>query len=141
MATNSKFTIAVHILTMLANAKDEPLKSEYVACSINTNPVVVRRIWSTLAKAGLLTSRTGATGGSRLARAASKITLLDVYQAVETGCMFPSHPNQPNQNCQIGKNIQGALEGIFAQAQHEMEQSLARRTIADILQTVMQCKL
>ena len=89
MGNNSKFTIAVHILTMLANAKDASLKSDYVAKSINTNPVVVRRIWASLAKADLLVSRTGSSGGARLAREASEITLLDIYRAVETGCLFP----------------------------------------------------
>ena len=137
MAMNSRFTIAVHILTVLAQAQGEPLKSDLVANSINTNPVVVRRIWSVLAKFGLIVSRTGAAGGGMLAREAANITLLDVYSAVENRCLFTMHANPPNQRCVIGKNIQAALECIFAEAQHEMENVLARKTIADISTAVL----
>lgn len=140
MGNNSKFTIAVHILTMLANAKDSPLKSDYVAKSINTNPVVVRRIWASLAKADLLVSRTGSSGGARLAREASAITLLDIYRAVETGCLFPVQPNQPNQHCQVGKNIQGVLDEVIQVVQQKMETALVEVSIADVLKSVMNCK-
>ena len=134
---NSRFTIAVHILTVLAHKRDEPLKSDVVANSINTNPVVVRRLWSTLAKAGLIVARTGAAGGGMLAREASLITLLDVYNAVEARCVFAMHANPPNKQCLIGKNIQLVLEDIFAEAQREMEKVLARKTIADVAMAIM----
>ncbi len=140
MPSNSRFTIAVHILTVLAHDCEESHKSDFVATSINTNPVVVRRIWSSLAKAGLIVSRTGAAGGGKLARPANDITLLEVYSAVEKRRLFALHAHPPNEDCMIGKNIQSALGCIFAEAQHEMEQVLAHKTIADILHTVMQCK-
>jgi DNA-binding IscR family transcriptional regulator len=44
MAANSQFSIAIHILTMLAKTSDERLKSDYLAKSVNTNPVVIRRL-------------------------------------------------------------------------------------------------
>lgn len=137
MAINSRFTIAVHILTVLARAEGELLKSDFVAKSINTNPVVVRRLWSLLAKSDLLVSRTGAAGGGRLARKAVEITLLDVLKAVENRCMFAMHAHPPNKQCVIGKNIQLVLEDIFADAQHEMEKVLARKTIADVAAAIM----
>ncbi|MFN7926668.1 MAG: Rrf2 family transcriptional regulator [Blastocatellia bacterium] len=134
---NSRFTIAVHILTVLAHKHDELLKSEVVARSINTNPVVVRRLWSTLAKAGLIVARTGATGGGRLAREATQITLLEVYHAVESRCVFALHANPPNKRCLIGKHIPLVLEDIFTEAQREMETVLARKTIADVATAIM----
>ncbi|HEX8852924.1 MAG TPA: Rrf2 family transcriptional regulator, partial [Pyrinomonadaceae bacterium] len=82
MSANSRFAVAVHALTLLAWAGEEPVKSEYLACSVNTNPVVIRRILCALARAGLVTSQTGASGGSRLARPAAEITLREVYRAV-----------------------------------------------------------
>ena len=132
MAINSRFTIAVHILTVLAQAQGEPLKSDFVANSINTNPVVVRRLWSLLAKSDLIVSRTGARGGGMLARQAAEITLLEVLNAVENRCLFALHAHPPNQRCVIGKNIQLVLGDIFAEAQNEMEKVLARQTIADV---------
>jgi Rrf2 family protein len=136
MPTSSRFAIAVHALTLLARGGDEPLKSEQVARSVCTSPVVVRRIWCLLAGAGLIASRTGAAGGSRLARDASEITLLDVYRAVEPRALFALHPNPPNRRCAVGRNIQSVLDAVLGEAQRRMEQALAEVTIADILRDV-----
>jgi DNA-binding IscR family transcriptional regulator len=85
MSTNSRFAVAVHVLSLMAWSGEEPLKSEQVAESVNTNPVVIRRMLLDLAQAGLVVSQTGSMGGSRLATDPAKTTLLDVYQALECG--------------------------------------------------------
>ena len=76
--------MAVHVLTLMAWADDEPLKSEQVAESVNTNAVVIRRMLCELAESKLVVSQTGSMGGSRLARQPEEITLLEIYQAVES---------------------------------------------------------
>src|SRR5437867_10727690 len=86
--TNSRFAVAVHVLTLMAWADEEPLKSEQVAESVNTNPVVIRRMLCELAEAKLVVSQTGAMGGSKLARPAHQITLLDIYQPWRAGVFF-----------------------------------------------------
>jgi DNA-binding IscR family transcriptional regulator len=79
MAANSQFSMAVHVLTVLARHKDEKIKSEKIACSVNTNPVVIRRLLGQLSQADLVESQTGAAGGTRLARCPKEITLAEVY--------------------------------------------------------------
>ena len=91
MSTNSRFAVAVHVLSLMAWSGEEPLKSEQVADSVNTHPVVIRRILKELAEAGLVVSQTGSLGGSRLAHDPSQTTLLDVYQALEYGGVFSLH--------------------------------------------------
>ena len=51
MAANSQFAMAIHILTMLAMADDANLKSDYIAASVNTNAVVIRRLLGQLSAA------------------------------------------------------------------------------------------
>jgi len=51
MRKSSRFVVAAHSLAMLAYSKGEALTSDYIAGSVNTNPVVVRRILSMLARA------------------------------------------------------------------------------------------
>lgn len=136
MASNSRFAIAVHVLTLMAWADDEPLKSELVACSVNTNPVVIRRILCALAKAGLVVSQTGAAGGSRLTRKPSQITLLDIYRAVDAGAVFSLHRQPPNDECPVGVNIEAVLENILAEVDHSMERVLSKITIEKVLQAV-----
>lgn len=136
MAANSRFAIAVHVLTLMAWADDEPLKSELVACSVNTNPVVIRRILCALAKAGLVVSQTGAAGGSRLMRKPSQITLLDIYRAVDAGNVFSLHRQPPNDECPVGVNIEAVLENILAEVDQSMERVFSKITIEKVLQAV-----
>ena len=44
MTANSQFAVALHILTLLAQTTEEPVTSETMAGSINTNSVFVRRM-------------------------------------------------------------------------------------------------
>ena len=136
MNTSSRFVIAVHILVGLdiitEVRKLECVNSEMMAWSVNTNPVVIRRILSTLRKAGLVTSKPGPDGGSQLARHSEKITLLDVYQAVEDGSLFHFHYSEPNPQCPIGAHITSALKGVFGEAEVAMKNALARFTVQDV---------
>lgn len=133
---NSRFAVAAHILTLLHARGSEPLTSELIAGSVNTNPAVVRRMLSMLAKAGLTTARLGAGGGALLARPAEDITLLDVYRAVDQGEVFGLHRQGPNPACLVGRHIQGALEETMSAAAAALEGELAGRTIAAIVSTV-----
>src|SRR5688572_18816669 len=138
MTISSRFAVAVHILTLLETGRGEPLTSEYMAGSVNTNPAVVRRLLSLLARAGLTRARMGAGGGTVLARPASEITLRDVYRAVECeGPLFSLHPERPNPKCPVGRNIQAVLERATGAAQEALEEQLRGRTVEDVMAEVV----
>jgi Rrf2 family protein len=133
---NTRFAVAVHILTFLEAQEGVPATSEYIASSVNTNPSLIRRILMQLAGAGLTTSQMGTGGGALLARSARNITLLDVYRAVdEEGDVFPIH--SPNTRCPVGRHIHGVLEAGAERVAEAMNQELARTTIADLATDVM----
>ena len=133
MTKSSRFVIATHTLALLANGDGEPMTSEWIAGSVNTNAVVIRRILAMLARAGLVASQEGAKGGTRLAMPAKNITLLAVYRAVEEGDLFASHPQPPNPNCPVGCHIQAALAPTLDAAEEAMAKSLAKTTVADVV--------
>ena len=137
MNTSSRFAVAIHILTLLTQNSDEPVTSEYIAGSVNTNPVVIRRTLGALRAARLVSSQGGNGGGWRLAGDPAAITLRDVYRTVEDEALFPLHHRPPNPHCPVGRHIQYALRGHFAAAAGAMEQELARTTIADVLREVL----
>src|ERR1041384_3065278 len=139
MPSSSRFAIAVHVVTLMAERGDVPLKSEVVACSVNTNPVVIRRIVCSLQRARIVTSQTGATGGSRLARAPREITLLEVYKAVEGGRLLSLHRQRPDPHCSVGMNIEGVLSVILREAEEAFEQALAKITVEKVLRAVRTC--
>ncbi|GAC1395073.1 MAG: Rrf2 family transcriptional regulator [Chloroflexota bacterium] len=136
MKTNSRVAVAVHILTLLARHREESLTSEYLAASVTTNPVVIRRVLGALRDAGLVTSQGGNGGGWRLALGPEAITLRDVYRAVEDERLFALHHRPPNPACPVGRHIQQALAGRFSAASEAMEAELGRTTVEAILRDV-----
>ncbi len=133
---NTRFAVAVHILTLLESNAGEPATSEWIAGSVNTNPALIRRQLRELAKAGLTRSQMGPGGGALLARPAERITLVDVYRAVtEDSDIIPIHES-PNPNCPVGRTIQACLEQRFQAAEQALENELGRTTIADLLSSI-----
>jgi Rrf2 family protein len=134
MKISSRFTVAVHILSLLALESSAHCTSEWIAGSVNTNPVVVRRIIGKLKKAGLVDVRPGA-GGAYLLKETKDITLLDIYRAVEVveeGELFQIHEH-PNPNCPVGANIQAVLEIILLRAQAAMEKILEEISLEELV--------
>ncbi len=127
---NSRFAVCVHILTFLQTQAGTPASSELIASSVNTNPSLIRRLVSQLAKAGLTKAQLGAGGGVLLAKSGDDITLLDVYRAADEGGVFALHREPPNPQCPVGRNIQGVLEVHIGNAEKALQQELAQTTIA-----------
>jgi Rrf2 family protein len=136
MAANARFTVAVHILTLLADEKDRPLTSDYIAGSVNTNPVVIRRVLALLGKAGLVSATEGAGGGSTLARPAARITLADVRRAVKEGGLFTCTRSNPNPMCPVGCRLQSVLKEYMQQFEKTLEKQMNAIAIADVLKGV-----
>lgn len=133
---SSRVAVAVHILAYLAWRRGEPSTSERIAGSVNTNPVVVRRLIGALREAGLVQAQPGAGGGATLVRDPAEITLLDVYRAVEHGDeLFAMHAD-PCRHCGIGSSIRGVLQGVFCRANEAMQEALRGVTIAGIVQEI-----
>jgi Rrf2 family protein len=132
MPTSTRFAVAVHALAAMAVSDGKPLRSEDLAYSANTSPVVIRGLLSRLGEAGMTRSQLGAGGGTLLAKPARKIRLLDVYEAVEDTELFSLHRTPPCQDCAVGGNIQEAMRPTLARARKALEHELAKVTIADI---------
>ncbi|MEB2281509.1 Rrf2 family transcriptional regulator [Lysinibacillus xylanilyticus] len=138
MKISSRFTIAVHILTIIKQNPSTICTSEFMAESVNTNPVVIRKIVSYLKKAGIVQVRRG-TGGASLVKDLDAITLLDIFRSVEVveeDQLFHLHEN-PNPDCPIGANIQSVLELILVQAQEAMERVLANITMEQVITSLV----
>ena len=136
MAANTQFSVAVHVLTMLAKSTDGNLKSGYIAGSVNTNPVVVRRILGQLSTGDLVISQTGANGGSRLARRPDEINLSEVYHAVSCGEVFALHAKSPNQDCPVGRNIEAVLCRLQKEIDKTIGEKLSRYTLSDVMEMI-----
>jgi Rrf2 family protein len=128
--------MAVHVLAVLAYKSGDRVTSALLASSVNTNPVVIRRLLLALQKAKLVETRKGAGLGSRLGRSPARIDLGEIYRAVENHECFVMARKKPSHACPVGQCIQGELEKVFASAENALERELSQTSLADILDTV-----
>lgn len=132
MTHNSRLAVSVHILAYLAHRGSAEVSSAEIARSVATNPVVIRRLLTTLRQTRIVRVRRGAAGGFALARPPSAISLLEVYRAVEPQPGRALSQFAPNTRCPVGERITGVLTRVFERAQAALEAELARTTLADI---------
>ena len=134
MQISSRFTVALHILTCVEMFKDQyKITSDFLAGSINTNPVIIRKILTQLKNAGLITVARG-TGGVSPTRPLNEISFYDVYEAiepVENGDLFSFHTS-PNPQCPVGRNIHNLLDDKLKAIQLAMEAEMKKYTIEDL---------
>jgi Rrf2 family protein len=128
--------MAVHVLAVLAYKEGDRVTSAFLAGSVNTNPVIVRRLLLSLQKAKLVDTCKGAGSGSRLTRSPHRINLAEVYRSVEGREPFATLSQKPSSTCPVGHCILDALAKIFTSAQSAMERDLAKTTLANVIDTV-----
>ena len=128
--------MAVHVLTVLAYKEGDRVTSAFLAGSVNTNPVIVRRLLLALQRARLVETGKGAGSGSRLSRSPARINLAEIYRAVEDCEPFATPSKKPNAACPVGHCIQAELERIFASAQMALEKDLEKSTLAGLIDQV-----
>jgi Rrf2 family protein len=136
---NTRFAVATHVLTLLATFPDEALTSEAIAGSVQTNPVVIRRILGTLREAGFVSALQGPGGGFVLAVEPDAVSLREVYEAVAGRNVIAVH-DAPNRRCPVGKNIGALLDGVVAKAEQAMLDSLGRVTVGALVKKVAKCE-
>lgn len=126
---NTRFATAIHIMTLLADSPHDWLTSEWMAGSININPVIVRKELSVLREASLIISRQGKEGGSRLARNAGDITISEIYAAVKNTEVLGKKNLNPNPVCPVGKDINSHLNNLFSETNKLVAEFLGNKTL------------
>ncbi|HXY98893.1 MAG TPA: Rrf2 family transcriptional regulator [Stellaceae bacterium] len=132
MSRATRFSVAVHALALIDRLGGDRITSDLIAGSVGTNASFVRRVLAMLSHAGLVRTSPG-VAGAQLARPAAKISLLEVYRAVD---MEDEHRlavhDEPNRRCTVGRHIQGALDAVIGPAEAAFEAQLKRRSLADV---------
>jgi len=136
MSDSQRFPVAAHALAYLAHSNaygpEAAVSSAALAASMPTNPVVVRRVTAMLAKAGLIGTRAGATGGAWLLAPPQTITLDQVLRAVH-GCAHLGCPPPGAKGCPVGQKIPKQVAKAITAADAAASQRLATITVADLL--------
>lgn len=133
MNLSTRFAVSVHILSVLYYSKDYACDSEFIAGSVNTNPVVIRRLVTALKKAGLVEVTPGVKG-IKLKKQPSEISLYEIYNAVENpnSMLFGLHDNT-NPACPVGRNINAVLRSEMEIMQNKLMDSMRELSMADVM--------
>ena len=124
------------MLCVIAWRGGKGANSELLAKSLNTNPVVVRRILKTLEKHGLVKVRPGRHGGVELLRSPADITLEDIYKAVEPdGALFALR-DRGNPRCPVNNAMTRALPPLFGAAGAAVDSALRRTKLATLVEQI-----
>jgi len=129
--SNTRFATAIHIMTLLAKDPKEFLTSDWLAGSINVNPVIVRKELGTLKKSGLVESRQGKDGGVRIGKNADEINIAEIYQAIKNYEVLGKKNQNPNPLCSVGKDINANLNHLFSETDDLVFQFLKNKKLSD----------
>lgn len=128
----TRFSIALHILTLLSIHDEEWMSSTYIASSLNVNPVLVRKELMTLRKGGLVQSREGKNGGVRILKAPAKILLSDIFNLIKgSDTVLSLSKNDPNPNCIVGRQINDNLESVLQNIDQAIDRELQKMTLEE----------
>lgn len=128
---NTRFATAIHIMTLLAKVPQEWLTSEWIAGSINVNPVIVRKELKELRNAGLIISRLGKEGGTRLSKSAEDIKISEIYAAVKNNKVLGKKNQKPNPVCPVGKEINSHLLLLFDATEQLVRDFLGNKSLQE----------
>lgn len=128
----SRFTVAIHILSLLSLGEGKTKTSEELAESVNTNPVVIRKILSLLKNQGIVRNQMGPNGGYVLAKTPASINLKEIYEKI-----FQMHSKSPNKKCICGHAIQPILSKVYEKAQKVLEEELGSTDLDSITKEIL----
>lgn len=136
MKYSTRLSDAVHILVFIQQSEIPTISSSDIATSIQTNPSYVRQIMAQLKAAGLLNSSRG-QATPELGKLPQEITLLEVYKAVEKDKPLLHLDTHVNPKCGVGVNIQLALADYYKHIQNDVETSMQKITLQDIIESYL----
>jgi Rrf2 family protein len=133
MKANHQFSIAVHLMTCLGTVRDQAVTSSYLALSVNTSPSFIRRTLAKLSKAKLVKTTQGKGGSVALAKEPGRISMLDIYDAVEAPEAFAIHQYPDQKQCTVSCKFKSAMGKVLDKTQASMEKSLKEVSLAEVI--------
>jgi len=129
MRRDSRLSGVLHILLHMAE-RSGPATSETLATTMDTNPVVIRRIMAGLRDHGYVRSEKGHGGGWTLACNLSEVTLRDIYIALGSPSLLAMGNRTEAPGCLVEQAVNAALSEAFHDAEALLLSRLGDVTLA-----------
>lgn len=130
---NNRFSVGVHIMTVLGDHYREPVTSSDLTASVRAHESQVRTVLSKLVKAGLAVTSRGRNGFSSLSRSASKISLLEIFKAVGAPPVFSIHEYPKEKTCRTSCTHKEAMAELLKDSQRVFEARLGQRMLSEMV--------
>ena len=116
MRRDSRLSGVLHLLLHMAQ-RPEPMTSEVLARSMDTNPVVIRRTMAGLREAGYVQSEKGHGGGWTLSCNLASVTLRDIYEALGNPSLLAIGNRTESPGCLVELAVNAQLNQAFQDAE------------------------
>jgi Rrf2 family protein len=121
--------LGIHALAYLARHSSEaPVTTASIAASYGVSEAHLSKVFQRLSKAGLVKSVRGPHGGFKLSRVPGKITLREIYEALD-GPLGKNHCLLNKQKCGLDHCVLGNL---LSEVQRRVSDHLSGTTLADV---------
>lgn len=127
---NTRLSDLLQILVYLKVHDDEKITSQRLASSLNTNPSLVRSMLVQLRSAGLLES---VKGKPHLAKDLNKVTVYDVYKAIDPTKNLLQVDNNTSQVCSVGVAFPEVLEKHYQEVQKIATEKMKEVTVQQLV--------
>ena len=125
----------LHIL-MHMSLSSGTFTSDSLSKAMKTNPVVVRRVMAGLREHGFVTSEKGHHGGWRLSCDLEKVTLFDIYSALESPSLIAMESRNASTECLVEKAVNATTDEIFDFAEIQILNKFKTVTLAQLQETI-----
>ncbi len=121
-------SLGLHALAVIAAAPEPVSRTREIAARLKASAAHLAKVMVALEHAGLVTGARGPAGGYQLARPASRISLKEIYEAIEgpmqaRACLF-GEPVCETRGCVLSK--------YFGGLNREVIRKLARTRLTDL---------
>jgi Rrf2 family protein len=120
-------------MTALGDHHGEPVTSAHLTASVRAHESQVRSVLSKLVKAGLVVASRGRNGFSSLSRPANKISLLEIYKAIEAPLVFSIHEYPKEKTCRTSRTHKDAMAELLEDTQRAFESRLSQRMLSEMV--------
>lgn len=126
MSRSTKLVSAAYIMSYIAAKDPQQLTTDSIADAMKDHPARVRQIVAALVKAELLNSLRGAGGGVVLARPPEKITMKDIYLAVDEQPLLSIGLRAGFDGWDNTSTVRPVLTALYAEMESDLVEKLAK---------------
>ena len=133
LAISQAIITVIYVADKVQQGMYDFVPTKQLSESLNIARPTAVKILGNLTGAGIIETREGAKGGVRLAVAPADVTILDVFEAIETGKPMFRHDYRLRVIGEKPSRAQQEVLSVLNSAEAAMKAELGETTVADLL--------